>query len=168
MKVVTKMKDLRVINYIKEKNRIEMYVDGRLENVRVTKHFKERLLEKCYGLNIEQLELLLRNGEIIKYNPEVDKLPDNINQQTIYNIHNKHQIYKKEIRFYLIPSEDIVLCITPNDWVLNVNDKTKCFPKWSLTTIWKNPLGIHNVEIKEREYVKVGGRRIYVNKNFNK
>ena len=163
MKVVTKMNDFRLINYSKEQNNIGMYVDGRLENVRVTKHFKERLLEKCWGLNIEQLELLLRKGELISYNPEVDKLPNNINQQTINNILNKHLIYNKEIRFYLIPSEDIVLCVTPNDCVLNINDKSKSFPKWSLTTIWKNPLGIYNVEIKEREYVKVGGKRIYVN-----
>jgi hypothetical protein len=162
MKDVTKMKDFRLFNYSKEKNNIEMFVDGRLENVRVTKHFKDRLIEKFWGLNVEQIELLLRNGKIIIYNPEVDKLPDNINQQTINNILNKHLLYKKEIRFYLIPSEDIVLCITPNDKLLKVNDKSKCLPKWSLTTIWKNPLGIYNVEIKEREYVKVGGKRIYV------
>ena len=162
MKDVTKMKDFRLFNYSKEKNNIEMFVDGRLENVRVTKHFKDRLIEKFWGLNVEQIELLLRNGKIITYNPELDKLPDNINQQTINNILNKHLLYKKEIRFYLIPSEDIVLCITPNDKLLKVNDKSKCLPKWSLTTIWKNPLGIYNVEIKEREYVKVGGKRIYV------
>jgi len=163
MKVVTKMNDFRLINYCKEKNNIEMFVDGRLENVRVTKHFKDRLIEKFWGLNVEQIELLLRNGKIIIYNPEVDKLPDNINQQTINNILNKHLLYNKEIRFYLIPSEDIVLCITPNDKLLKINDKSECIPKWSLTTIWKNPLGIYNVEIKEREFVKVGGKRMYVN-----
>ncbi len=162
MKDVTKMKDLRVFNYRREKNTIEIYVDGKLEKVGVTTHFKERLIEKCWRINVEQLEKLLRNGGIICYNPSKDELPKNLNQQTIYNIQNKHLKYKRDIRFYLIPSEDLVLCITPNNCVIDINDKTKYFPKWSLTTIWKNPLGIHNIELKESEYVKVGGRRIYL------
>ena len=163
MNVVTNVKESKENKFYKQKNLIEIYVDGKLEKVGVTNHFKERLIEKCWGLNIEQLELLLRNGNVISYNPSEDKLPDNINIQTKYNIQNKHIKYNTEIRFYLIPSDDIVLCITPNDSVIDVNDKSKYFPKWSLTTVWKNPLGIYNIELKEREYVKIGGRRIYLN-----
>jgi len=146
-----------------EKNNIQIYVDGKLEMVGITNHFRERLIEKCWGLNIEKLELLLRNGNIISYNPSIDSLPNNINQQTISNIKSKHIWYNREIRFYLIPSEDIVLCITPNNCTKDMNDKTKYYSKWCLTTIWKNPIGIFNEEIKEKLYVKVGGRTIYFN-----
>ena len=146
-----------------EKKSIEMYVDGKLERVGVTNHFRERMIEKLWGMNIEQLELLLRNGNIISYNPSIDSLPNNINQQTINNIKNKHIWYNRDIRFYLIPSEDIVLCITPNNCIKDNNDRTKQYQKWCLTTIWKNPMGIFNEELREKQYVKIGGRTIYLN-----
>lgn len=140
-----------------ERNTVEMYVDGKREIVGITKHFKERLIEKFWGLTIDKLEILLQSSGVISFNPSVDKIPENLSQQTISNIKYKHLMYGRETRFYLISSEDMIICISPNHY------KDIHSNNWCLTTIWKSHVGIFNYTNYLREYVKIGGRRIYMN-----
>ena len=157
--MIVKIKDgeLLIRKIRNERNVIKMYVDDRLENVGISSHFKDRLIEKFWGLTIDKLELLLQSSGIISFNPSKDKIPDNLSIQTINNIKSKHIKYGRETRFYLIPSDDIVLCICPNKY------KNIYSNEWCLTTIWRSKVGIYNYKNvqREREFIKVNGRRIY-------
>ena len=132
--------------------------NGDVTKVGTSNHFFDRNDEKYIGMDIETFQTLLDDS--ITYNPQYDELPEGLTKKCYNNITGKVQKYGKTHCFKLIESEDLVVCLNYTQHNPSLGMKSVRWNEWVIVTMWRCEKGI--TLPKPKEWIKVGGRYIYL------
>jgi hypothetical protein len=132
--------------------------NGDVIRIGVSNHFFERNDERYVGMDIVSFQQLLDTA--INYNPQIDEMPEGLTNKCYKNITDKQLKYGKGQSFKLIESEDMVVVLNYNPHNPELGMKSQKWNEWVIVSVWKCNGGI--TLPKEREWIKVGGRYIYL------